>query len=179
MANIIDVETQLYHIPWIVDYQPANDLAKVLMVGELLQATKNYLCIAKDLFDCDLPQTNVVRSKLQISLRAFYRNALAFYRTYWNAGVASLLLGRINARLAALAVQLVILDENLNTPLPPTIPPQLNVYMLPNAQPLELLVSAILQILPDDANLGKEARMLCISPMNIANSEYRSPEDTA
>jgi hypothetical protein len=149
-----------YSTSWAVDYNVANHGAKQTLAQELLHVSKNYYCIAQDLVDCNLPQNNVIRSKLQLLIRAFFESALEFYRTNHNSNptVAPLvtLFDRLNSRLAAIAIELIRLGEDFDQSLPGTNPPQAGFWLLPNAQPLELLVAAVLEtITGPNSNLGK------------------------
>lgn len=158
MAQIVDAPVEGYTRFWADPYTNGCGWDRQMLLQELLSATENYLWIALDLLDCNLAPDNATLIQLRIVLKYFYNAAWTTYRTAKGLPANYMtqdLLDDLHKRLSALGVALLMLHEDLAAPLRPPVPPRDNFWMVPNAQPLELLVSAILQGLPNNSILGK------------------------
>ncbi|MCJ1418412.1 hypothetical protein MMC32_004759 [Xylographa parallela] len=157
MAAFAIIDVPAYDVYWGISYINGTVVKRSLLLQHLRDACNNYFNMAIDLDACHLPETYHVRTHLRTLIRYFYNGASTTARTAARANPTApqtQLLRTINARLTAIATALMLLGEDLTQPLPAALQP-LDVWRIPNAQALELLVTYILQGLALDANLGQ------------------------
>ena len=157
MADVVDIAAEGFTLHWADPYTNAAPCDRPVLLEDVLSATTNYFWIALDLLDCSLEPQNAQTIQLRTLLRFFYNGATTTYRTA--TGLATtpatdLLLASLHKRLSGLAVALLQLGEDLLTSLPQADPNRNDLWIIPNAQALEILVTAILKSLPEDANLA-------------------------
>ena len=164
MTDVVDIAAEGFTLHWANPYTNAAPNDRLVILEVVLSATTNYYWIALDLLDCSLEPQNAHKIQLRTLLRFFYNGATTTYGTATGLATSpaiDILLPRLHRRLSGLAVALLLLGEDLTTPLPRADPNRNDLWKIPNAQALEILVTAILTSLPKDANLGTlKAKML-------------------